>query len=100
MENDEQPKRTAIDIRVEPIEAVQVCVVGGGKSLIDSQVLAEGAVETFAGEKRFRIDLQSGGSLRLDAGGDSERLVSSGEASYEADSNGIREIDYAGPDCP
>ena len=94
-------KRTPIDIEVEALTAVQVCVVGGGKPMIDSQVLAAGATEAFAGEKRFRIDFQSGGSLRLQAGKESEKLDSEdGETSYEADSEGIREIDYAGPDCP
>ena len=76
-------------------------MVGGGKPLIDSQVLAVDQAESFGGEKRFRIDLQSGGEVRLKAGKDSERIESAdGEVSYEADSKGIREIDYAGPDCP
>ena len=98
---DEKVKRTPIDIEIEALTAVQVCVVGGGESMIDSQVLAAGATEDFAGEKRFRIDFQSGGSLRLQAGKESMKLESAaGETSYEADSEGIREIDYAGPDCP
>ena len=63
-------------------------------------MLAEGATEEFSGEKRFRIDLPSGGAVRVDAGDGPERLSADGEASWEANSNGISEIDYAGPDCP
>jgi cytoskeleton protein RodZ len=90
-----------IDLGVEPLEQVRLCVVGGSHiALIDSQMPAVGAVEQFAGEKTYRVDLQTGGALRISAGEESEKATSDGHASFEADSNGIREIDYAGPDCP
>ncbi len=57
-------------------------------------------MESFGGQKRFRLDFQSGGEVKLKTDADSERIASDGETSYEADSEGIREIEYAGPDCP
>lgn len=96
----ESQSREPVDLILEPLGSVQVCLASSGEALIDAQVLAEGATEEFGGAKRYRIDLQSGGAVKVDVGGDSEKLEADGEASWEADSNGIREIDYAGPECP
>ena len=98
----DEPKaeRKPIEVELEAIAATQVCLVSGGEALVDSQVIGAGAVESFGSAKRFRLDFQSGGELKLTAGGDAERLSSGGETSYEVDSEGIREIEYAGPDCP
>jgi cytoskeleton protein RodZ len=95
-----KPERKPINVEVEALASTQVCLVSGGEALIDSQVLNDGAVESFGDQKRYRLDLQSGGKVKLTAGKESERLESDGETSYEADSEGIREIEYAGPDCP
>ena len=90
-----------VDISVEPLTSVQVCLVGGSDdALLDSQILSEGDLEQFGGEKRYRLDLASGGDVRLQVGEDSERLSSEEAVSYEADSEGVRTIDYAGPECP
>ena len=92
--------REPIDLKLEALGTAQVCVATKGEALIDGQVLAEGAREEFSGEKRYRIDLPAGGALKAEVGGDSEKLTADGEASWEANSNGIASIDYAGPDCP
>ncbi len=92
--------REPIDLKLESLGTVQVCVASSGEALVDGQVLAEGATEEFSGEKRYRIDLPGGGEVRVQAGSASEKLSADGEASWEANSNGISEIDYAGPDCP
>jgi cytoskeletal protein RodZ len=89
-----------IDIKLEPLAATRVCLVGGNEALIDSQVLAAGATEEFSGEKTYRIDLVGGGSVKVKAGGDEQKLEAGGDASYKADQDGISEIDYAGPNCP
>jgi cytoskeletal protein RodZ len=89
-----------IDISVEPLATTRICLVGGGEALIDSQVLAAGATEEFTGEKRYRLDLIGGGAVKVKAGGDEEKLEPGDDASFEADSDGIREVTYAGPDCP
>lgn len=92
--------REPIDIVLEPLGSVQVCLVASGEPLIDAQVLADGAAEEFGGEKRYRVDLLDQGVVRLEAGGEREKLRADGDSSWEANSNGIREIEYAGPDCP
>lgn len=90
-----------VDLRVEPLSSVQVCLVGDSKdALIVSQVLAEGSAEDFSGETSYRLDLQSGGTVKLEVGKETMKLGGNSPASFEADENGIREIDYAGPDCP
>ncbi|MFN8112534.1 MAG: helix-turn-helix domain-containing protein [Solirubrobacterales bacterium] len=89
-----------IDFSIEPLASTRICLVGGGEALIDSQVLAVGATEQFTGEKSYRLDLIGGGSVKVDAGGDEEKLEPGDDATYEADADGIREVTYAGPDCP
>lgn len=95
-----KPVREPIDIRLESLGSVQVCLASEGEALIDGQVLAEGVIEEFGGEKRYRVDLPGGGVVRVEAGGESERLTADGETSWEVNSNGISPIEYAGPECP
>jgi len=96
----EEKPRKPIDFALEPLGSVGVCVVASGEPLIDGQVLAEGAVEQFEGAKRYRVDLEDQGVVRVEAAGESKKLQAAGASSWEADSNGIRSIEYAGPDCP
>lgn len=96
----EQEPRVPIDFELEALGSVQVCVAARGGALVDSQVLAEGTTEQFSGERRYRVDLPDGGAVRVRGGGAEARLASDGAASWELNSNGIAEIDYAGPDCP
>jgi hypothetical protein len=94
-------KLVPIDVTIEPLDTVQICLVGDGdEALIPSQVLSAGASERFEGNKGYRLDLDGGGVVRLTAGDEKQKLKASGNASFEADSQGIREVDYAGPDCP
>ena len=97
----DQPALEPVDLTVEPLSTVQICLVGDERAtLIDSQVFSSGAEETFEGEKSYRLDLAGGGTVRLQVGDEEQRIEASGDASYEADSRGISEIEYAGPDCP
>ncbi len=96
-----QEKLVPINLGLEMLEPAQLCVVGGSKeALIDSQMLGTGATESFKGERHYRLDLQSGGSVKVKTSKESERLESSKPASFDLSSNGISEIEYAGPDCP
>lgn len=80
--------------------SLDVCLVGDGKeALIDSQQLAEGAREEYEGYELYRLDVGPG-EARFEVGDDSEEISVSEDASFEADSTGIRQIDPAGPDCP
>ncbi|HWO49039.1 MAG TPA: helix-turn-helix domain-containing protein [Solirubrobacterales bacterium] len=96
----DKKKLEPIDVSIEPLTTTRVCLVAGGNALVDSQVLAVGATEEYSGEKSYRLDLVGGGTVRMKAGGEEKKLEASGDASFEADQEGIREIDYAGPDCP
>ncbi|MFN8150704.1 MAG: helix-turn-helix domain-containing protein [Solirubrobacterales bacterium] len=90
-----------VGITLEPAAAVRVCLVGdAGEALIDGQMLSAGAEESFDGFKTYRVDLPDGGQVELRSSGRRKSVDADGKASYEADSKGIREIDYAGPDCP
>ena len=100
VKGDRKAEREPVEVELEALAATQVCLVSGGEALVDSRVISAGAVESFGRANRFRLDFQSGGELKLTVGGDSERLAADAETSYEADSEGIREIEYAGPDCP
>jgi hypothetical protein len=94
-------KLKPIDITVEPLDTVQVCLVGDkNEVLIPSQVLSAGASEQFEGNTTYRLDLNGGGKVKVTAGKDSQKLKASGNASFEVDSQGIREVGYAGPSCP
>ena len=91
----------AINLSIKPLEPVRLCVVGGkDEALVDSQMLAAGVAEKFTDHKNYRVDLQSGGSVKVDTGKDAQKLKSSQPASFDIDSNGIEEVEYAGPDCP
>lgn len=99
--SENEPDLETVDATLTAISGAQVCVVGGGDSaLVDTQVLPEGAVEDFSGEKTYRVDIEGGGIVRLEVGKESEKISATEPSSVEADSNGIRPIDYAGPDCP
>jgi len=90
-----------VDLRIEPLASVQVCLVGGSDdALIDAQVLPAGTPEEFSGERSYRLDLATGGTVKLEVGKEAQKLEVSKASSFEVDSNGIRDVDYAGPDCP
>jgi hypothetical protein len=94
-------KLEPVDLSIDPLSTVRVCLVGDSHNpLIDSQVLTEGATEQFSGEKSYRLDLAGGGTVKLQVGGEEQKLEASDDASFEADAKGISEISYAGPNCP
>ncbi len=81
---------------------IDVCLIAGSdKALIDGQVLPANTEEQFKDEsKRYRLDLRTPGAVRFHVGKENRRLEVDAPASFEADSRGIREIDYKGPSCP
>lgn len=89
-----------VGLTLEPLDAVRVCLVGDGEALIDGQMLDAGQEESYDGFRRYRIDLADGGRVTLHSSGAEERIDADGEVSYEADSQGIRSVAYAGPECP
>ena len=79
---------------------VSVCLVGdGGDALIDAQQLQDGDREEYDGYKTYRLDLGPGG-VDFKVGSKQETIVVQENSSIEGDADGIRQIEYAGPDCP
>ena len=88
------------DLSLRALTAVEVCLVAGGdRALIDNLLLQPGTKEEFSGEKRYRLTLGPG-SVKLVVGENEKRLEVTEDASFEADSKGIRDVEYRGPGCP
>jgi cytoskeletal protein RodZ len=88
------------DLKLTALTAVEVCLVAGGDTaLIDNLLLQPGTKEEFGGDKRYRLTLGPG-SVRLVVGDSEKKLEVAEDASFEADSKGIRDIEYRGPGCP
>lgn len=79
-----------------------VCLVPGhGRPVIDSQTLISGAKEgPFPPADNFRMDLDSGGGVALTLNGAKRQIQSKRPASYAISSAGIKQINFAGPNCP
>lgn len=79
---------------------VSVCLVGDGKdALIDDQQLQAGDREEYEGYRSYRLDLGPG-EVDFKVASKEETIAVDGEVSIEGDAEGIREIEYRGPDCP
>ena len=79
---------------------VSVCLVGDGKdTLIDDQQLQAGDREEYEGYRSYRLDLGPG-EVDFKVASKEETIAVDGEVSIEGDAEGIREIEYRGPDCP
>lgn len=88
------------DLSLRALTAVEVCLVAGSKTaLIDNLLLQAGTKEQFSGDKRYRLTLGPG-SVKLVVGKNEKKLEVTEDASFEADSKGIRDIEYRGPGCP
>lgn len=94
------PKPEPVGATLVAKTAVEVCLVGDDKeALIDAQQLQEGAREEYEGYKTYRLDIGPG-DVNFTVGEDSEQLSVTENATFEADSTGIHEIEPAGPECP
>jgi hypothetical protein len=89
-------------LTILPLTAARVCVVSGGRALVDRQILSAGNREQFPAARRFVIDLEFG-EVRLKTRRERTRL--------RADSAGdpltvvvrpgqIRQVPYSGNPCP
>ncbi len=78
-----------------------VCLVPGhGRPLIDSQPLTSGVPEGPFTADRYRLDLDSGGTITLTLDGKSKRIPSQGPASFDIDSSGVQPTSFRGHSCP
>jgi cytoskeleton protein RodZ len=88
------------NVRLVALTPVEVCLVeGADTALIDSQVLGADTEESYGGAKRYRLDIGPG-TVRFVVGDERQRLEVSEPSSFEADSRGIRPVEYRWPACP
>jgi cytoskeleton protein RodZ len=92
----------AVTLSLTTHDDMVVCLLPGhGRPLIDSQTLIAGAQEgPFPPADNYRLDLDSGGAVTLTMDGKPQRVHSKRPASFAIDSSGVRQIDFAGPNCP
>jgi transcriptional regulator with XRE-family HTH domain len=91
-----------VALRLHAVRGAQVCLVGDGRAVIDSQALPPGAKAGPFHARRFRLDLSSfgGGALRMRIDGRPRKLVARQRSSYLIHHNGIKRTAYRGPRCP
>ncbi len=91
-----------VTLRLRAIRGSQVCLVGDGRAVIDSQALTPGTRAGPFHGRRFRLDLTSfgGGVFRLLVDGRSRKLRAAHRSSYLIHSSGIMQTRYRGPGCP
>ena len=91
-----------VTLSLHALHGAQVCLVGDGRALIDSQALPPGATAGPFDGRRFRIDLSSfgGGAFRLRIDGQATKLVAKHRSSYLIHRNGVKRTAYRGPRCP
>jgi hypothetical protein len=91
-----------VTLRLRALRGAQVCLVGDGRALIDSQSLTPGTTTGPFHSRRFRLDLESfgGGVLRLQIDGNARKLRARGRSSYLIHRNGLKRTSYRGPRCP
>jgi cytoskeleton protein RodZ len=95
-----KPKLEPVDAVLVARSDVTVCLVGDDKdALIDGQQLQADDREEYEGYKNYRLDLGPG-QVDFTVGGKKETVGGDGNLSVEGDSDGIRQIEYRGGDCP
>jgi hypothetical protein len=93
--------------KLKPVSAVltarsdvSVCLVGDGDdALIDGQQFQDGDREEFDGYKTYRLDLGPG-RVDFEVGSKKETIEVDENTSIEGDADGIRQVEFRGPDCP
>ncbi len=91
-----------VTLRLRAIHGSQVCLVGDGRAVIDSQALTPGTKAGPFHGRRFRLDLTSfgGGVFRLLIDGRSREVRAARRSSYLIHHSGIKRTRYRGPGCP
>lgn len=91
-----------VALKLVPRNAVVACLVrGGSEALIDDQALDPGAPQgPFQPARRFRLDLETGGAVKLVVDGRPRIVRSRRKASWVISSAGVAPVDFAGPRCP
>ncbi len=99
-EREAEREAAKVNTTLTALTTVEVCLVAGADTaLIDNQTLSVNAREKFEANKRYRLSFGPG-SVLFKVGDAEETLEVTEPVSFRGDADGIREIDYRGPDCP
>jgi hypothetical protein len=90
-----------VSLRLHVKDGLEACLVAGdGRVLIDSQTLSSGAKAGPFQAKSFRLDLDSGGAVKVTIAGRDRVLRSRDPASYALRAGHARPLSFRGPECP
>jgi hypothetical protein len=95
------PSGGDISLKLHTKTGMTVCLVGDdGKPLVDSQTLPSGArVGPFSATK-YRLDVDTGGTVKLTLDSKLKKLKPNGPASYRVSGTKVSSIPYKGGHCP
>ena len=95
------PNGQAVSLKLHTKTGMTVCLVGDdGRPLVDSQTLPAGArVGPFSATK-YRLDVDTGGTVKLTLDSELSKLEPKGPASYRVAGTAVRSIPYKGGTCP
>lgn len=92
---------TTLPLKLHAKTGMRVCLVAaGGTPLVDAQTLTAGAREGPFNAVGYRLDVQTGGVVKVKLGHQIQRLASARPASYRVSGATIRSIPYRGGACP
>lgn len=92
---------SAVPLKIHTRTGMRVCLLGaGGVPLVDGQTLPSGAREGPFDAAKYRLDVNTGGTLKLTIGSALRRLEPKGPASYRIAGTRVTAIPYKGPACP
>ena len=90
-----------VSLRLHAKDGLQACLVtGDGRVLIDSQTLSRGAQAGPFEAKSYRLDLDTGGAVKVSIAGRDHVLRSREPASYKLRAGHARSLAFRGPGCP
>jgi hypothetical protein len=95
------PSGADVSLKLHTKTGMTVCLVGDdGKPLVDSQTLPSGArVGPFSATK-YRLDVNTGGTVKLTLDSKLKKLEPKGPASYRVSGTKVSSIPYKGGHCP
>ena len=95
------PNGGDVSLKLHTKTGMTVCLVGdAGKPLVDSQTLPPGArVGPFSASK-YRLDVDTGGTVKLTLDSKLKKLEPKGPASYRVSGTRVSSIPYKGGHCP
>ncbi len=91
----------SVELKLHAKSGMTVCLVGdGGEPLVDGQTLSAGARVGPFTAAHYRLDVDTGGVVKLKLGNELRRLTPKRPASYRVMGTTVSSIPYKGGSCP